>query len=64
MKSVPNWFCSPNSSNDLEYKLKKEMISGCIIIQIQMIKGLYAIEYLSSNIDTHTVVVPSYSTGI
>ena len=31
MKSVPNWFCSPNSSNDLEYKPKKEMISGCII---------------------------------
>ena len=23
MKSVPNWFCSPNSSNDLEYKFKK-----------------------------------------
>lgn len=30
MKSVPNWFCNPNSSNDLEYKFKKEMISGCI----------------------------------
>ena len=31
MKSVPNWFCNPNSSNDLEYKFKKDIISGCII---------------------------------